>query len=289
MVLLSTWTIHQLVAEAACRLTSAGAENGKFEAEYLMQAVLGLSRSELFLRSCDAIPEYKVSCFQKMLARRLQNEPLQYIVGRTEFWSRPFTVTAAVLIPRQETEFVLEQVIALLQQQPSACTTLLDMGTGSGIIADVLADELSCHVVAVDCSFAALDIAKMNINRHQLQERVTFLCSDLFTGLRPREQFDCIVSNPPYVAEKEQNDLAREVREYEPSLALFAGDDGLDCYHRLVPESLGYLKKKGWLCLEIGATQGKAVQELLYNCGFRQVKLFLDYAGHSRLVVGQKI
>jgi len=282
------WSIRTTLIEAIGTLERAGCTTALFEAEYLMQSLLGISRVELFLHREQRLnPEEKAS-YQTMLNRRLQHEPLQYIVGEVEFWSRNFQVTPDVLIPRQETEFVLEQILSLVRRQGLDCRDILDMGTGSGVIADVLAEELDCPVVAVDSSPAALKVAAANINRHLLQDRVTFICSDLFAELNRRQQFDLIVSNPPYVAESEKKDLKQEVIEYEPASALFAGTDGLDCYRLLIPESVGYLNSGGWLCLEIGATQGPAIMEMMKECGYENVAVLVDYSDRPRLALGQK-
>ncbi len=283
-----TLTLRNVLQQAADRLERAGNTAALFEAEYLMQALLGISRVDLFLHGERRLNPEETEAYQTMLSRRLEQEPLQYIVGRVEFWSRDFLVTPDVLIPRHETEFVLERILSLVRRENIGCSHILDMGTGSGVIADVLAAELDCSVVAVDSSAAALGVAAVNINRHRLQDSVTFICSDLFGELNRQQQFDLIVSNPPYVAESEKKDLHPEVTEYEPDSALFAGPDGLDCYRRLIPESVDYLRPGGWLFLEIGATQGAAVMDMLQGSGFKNVAVDADYAERPRLALGQK-
>ncbi len=280
--------IRDLLLAAENRLAAAGCTEARFEARYLLQAVLHKTKTELFLHADAIVSPVDVSRFQSMLNRRLQQEPLQYIVGRVEFWSRDFQVTPDVLIPRQETEFVLEKILALVQEQALTVNTILDMGTGSGVIADVLASQLGCQVVAVDCSIAALAVARANIRMHDLHENVTFVCSDLFAAIPEQEQFDLIVSNPPYVGESEKEDLQPQVIAYEPASALFAGPEGLACYQRLIPESIGYLKAGGWLCLEIGAGQGKAINNMLQESGFENIAVLKDYADHPRLALGKK-
>jgi release factor glutamine methyltransferase len=284
----NAFTLHRILLEACGLLEKAGFSRGAFEAEYLLQALLGSTRAELFLHGDTIVDPVDVVNYQTMLRRRLKYEPLQYIVGEVEFWSREFQVSPAVLIPRQETEFVLEQILLLVRRQTFSCKQILDMGTGSGVIADVLADELNCHVVAVDCSQAALDIAYANISRHHLLEKTTFICSDLFTAIHKGQHFDLIVSNPPYVAESEKKDLHPEVTLYEPATALFAGCDGLDCYQRLIPESFEYLRPGGWLCMEIGASQGGAISKMLHINGYQEVTILTDYADRPRLAFGKK-
>lgn len=281
-------TVGNVLADARDILEGAGFTDGMFQAQYLLGFILGMTRTQLFLH-----PEKKISPaanleFRAMLERRLQHEPLQYIIGRVEFWSREFRVTPDVLIPRQETEFILEQILTAIRKHNFPCRRALDMGTGSGVIADVLADELDCQVVAVDCSLTAIKVARANIEDHGLLDKITFVCSDLFAQLPQGEQFDLIVSNPPYVAESEMHTIQAEIIDYEPSSALFAGSDGLDCYRRLIPESVNYLRPGGWLCLEIGADQGPAVQKILCENGYQNVTVFPDYAGRPRLVTAVK-
>ncbi len=280
--------VCDLLVEATIRLENSGIVKPRFEAEYLLQAVLGMSKAELFLYADKHVLLADMVKYRAMVTRRLKQEPLQYIVGKVEFWSREFQVTPDVLIPRQDTEFVLEQVVLHLRRQATPCRKILDMGTGSGVIADVLAGELECRVVAVDISTAALEIAQNNIASHDLLDKVTFIHSDLFASLPETELFDCIVSNPPYVAELDKKDLHPEVVEFEPAGALFAGADGLDCYRDLIPESIHYLEPGGWLCLEIGASQGEEISAMLHDNGYHDVEILSDYAGHSRLALGRK-
>jgi release factor glutamine methyltransferase len=281
-------TVGELLAKAISKFQDAGCARPRFEAEYLLQAALGVNKATLFLSSRRRVAPEDIVCCQSMLDRRLAREPLQYIVGEVEFWSRNFLVTPDVLIPRQETEFVLEQVLSLVGRQADVCLQVLDMGTGSGIIADVLASELSCQVIAVDSSPLALKVAKTNIIAHNQQNRVSLVCSDLFSALTMQQQFDVIVSNPPYVAETEKDDLHPEVTSYEPFSALFAGPDGLDCYRRLIPESYEYLRPGGWLCLEIGMLQGPEIMEMLQVHGYRDVAILSDYAARPRFARGKK-
>ncbi len=261
-----------------------------FEAQYLLLAVLHINKAALFLSLENRMTARQAARFGTMVERRLLGEPLQYIVGSVEFWSRNFRLTPDVLIPRHETEFVLEQAIALLKGQYPCPETLriLDMGTGSGVIADVLAGELGCHVLACDISPSALAVAAGNISEHHLESQVTLVCSDLFAAISPTRKFDCIISNPPYVAEYEKGELAAEVAQFEPGRALFAGCDGLDCYRRLIPQSYTFLHAGGWLMLEIGACQGEDVALMLRNAGYRNIDIGLDYSGRARFACGRK-
>ena len=282
--------IGRVLAQATRNFEQAEISRPDFEAQYLLLAVLHINKATLFLSLKNRMKARQAERFNTMVSRRLQGEPLQYIVGSVEFWSKNFHLTPDVLIPRHETEFVLEQTIALLKSQfpcPQKLR-LLDMGTGSGVIADVLAGELGCHVLGVDISAPALAVAARNITEHQLEKRVALICSDLFAAISRTRKFDCIVANPPYIAEHEKEELADEIIQFEPGKALFAGDDGLDCYRRLIPESSAFLYPGGWLILEIGAYQGQAVSLMLRDAGYRSISIQLDYSGRSRFACGKK-
>lgn len=283
-------TVGDFLNQATGDFQHTGICRPHFEAQYLLQAVLNINKASLLLAIQKKLTPEQASLFHSMVARRLQGEPLQYIVGNVEFWSRRFRVTSDVLIPRQETEFVLEQALDLLNKHYSRPSDLklLDMGTGSGVIADVLADELGCSILAVDISAQALAVAAGNIRNHHLQDKVTLVCSDLFSAISQRQYFDCIVANPPYVAEQERDGLSPEVAEFEPGQALFAGQDGLECYRRLIPESIFSLHSHGWLILEIGAFQEREIEEMLRENKYRNVRIRLDYAGRPRFACGQK-
>ncbi len=286
----SSVSIAEIRAWAIRTLQDGGIQRADFEAEYLLQALLKINRAALFLLNNEDLSPQQVPVFQTMINRRLAGEPLQYIVGTAEFWSKTFKVTPDVLIPRQETEFVVEQTIFLLHDQftRSNRLRLLDMGTGSGVIADILADETGCAVLAVDISPAALVVADTNIRKHHLRDRVELVCSDLFSAILSANRFDCIVANPPYVAENEKDDLTAEVVAFEPSRALFAGHDGLACYRRLIPDSLDFLSDGGWLILEIGASQDMVVKELFAENGYRNIDVRMDYSGRPRFACGRK-
>ncbi len=282
--------IGRVLAGATRKLECAEISRPDFEAQYLLLAVLHINKASLFLSLENKMSARQVERFGTMVGRRIHGEPLQYIVGSVEFWSKIFHLTPDVLIPRHETEFVLEQTIALLKHWFPCPEKLqvLDMGTGSGVIADVLAGELGCHVLACDISSPALAVAAGNIAEHQLENLVTLVCSDLFEAISTTWKFDCIIANPPYVAEHEKEELADEVIQFEPGQALFAGDDGLDCYRRLIPESYAFLHSGGWLMLEIGASQGEAVSLMLRDAGYQNINIRSDYCRRPRFACGRK-
>lgn len=216
-----------------------------------------------------------------LVQRRLSGEPIQYIVGETEFYGLPFRVTPDVLIPRPETEHLVENVVALAR--PLNQPRIVDVGTGSGAIAITLALELpETLVAATDMSEAALSVAQENARHNCVVNRIRFLCGDLLTPVAG-EQFDLIVSNPPYVPTADRGSLAVEVRDYEPALALFAGNDGLDIYRRLIPQGHSALASGGFIALEIGHGQAEAIRNLLSSAGFTQIEFTPDLQGIPRV------
>ncbi len=279
-------TVQEVLINASELLAKAGIDNGQFEAGYLLQELLNCNRAALFLRYEELLSPLNLELFFSMVERRCRYEPLQYITGKVEFWSLNFFVSPAVLIPRPETEFVLEQVLSFANEHRSDKKKgrFLDMCTGSGVMAVVLALELSGSLLVIDNSLAALLVARKNIQKHRLQERISLVCSDLFNSLAKHNSFDLIVANPPYIGEQEKKSLQMEVARFEPEQALFAGNDGLDCYQRLIPESIRYLNKGGLLCLEIGATQADAIVEILTAAGYCNITVRCDYSGRPRFV-----
>ena len=282
--------IDTLLQQAQNHLARAGRERPSFEAGYLLEEALGLNRAEIFLHGKNRVSRRDLVLYQTMIKQRIQGRPLQYIVGKTHFWSKEFRVTPDVLIPRPETEFVVEQAIARLGavQSPTGRIRLLDLGTGSGIIADILADELACDVIGVDVSEPALQVARRNIVAHKLEGRVSLLCSDLFAALAPRGDFQAFIANLPYLETSQRPFLDREVVDHEPALALFAGPDGLDCYRRCIKQAGQYLRKNGWLILEIGAAQKQEIARMLLESGFMDIDILHDYGGLPRCACARK-
>ncbi len=277
--------IHTFVQDAIRQLAEAGVEEAALDARLLLEFVTSYSRSDLILRAQEELAPEMVDQYRKLIGQRQQHIPLQYLTGEQEFWSLSLRVTPAVLIPRPETEFVLEQALAVLPRTREQL--LLDMCTGSGAIALVLARELGCRVVGADLSEAALAVACHNCSRHQGDGRVDLVCSDLFTGLHAAGQFDAIISNPPYIADAELAGLEPEVARYEPMMALSGGASGLDCIRRIIARAPAFLRPGGWLVLEIGADQQSSVQTLFQKSGcFEQIVVLCDYAGLPRVARG---
>jgi len=251
------------------------------EAEILVSAVTGIRRGLLFL-SMDAETGDAPDRLLPLVARRAAGEPLQYVLGAWDFFGREFLLSRDTLIPRPETEGLVERVLAVLLRKGEAQSLVLDVGTGSGAIAVTLAVEVpSARVVATDVSLGALRTARENARRHAVDGRVRFACCDADSALKCGGRFDVVVSNPPYVAEGEWESLPAEVRDHEPPQALRAGPDGLSVLRRLVAGAAGLLSPGGELWCEIGASMGAAVAALPAG-GLRHLGVFPDLAGRNR-------
>ncbi len=277
--------LHTALGNAAARLASGPhPDRARRDAESLLLHSTGLSRSGLLAHDTDELPPAQAAAFDALLARRLRGEPIQQMTGTAEFYGLPFRVTPDVLIPRPETEHLVERAISLAT--PFAAPRILDIGTGSGVIAVALAHTLPhAAVSAVDLSPAALAVARDNAARNEV--RVRFLEGDLLAPV-VAEQFDLIASNPPYVPETDRPTLAVEVRDFEPALALFAGPDGLTVYRRLIPQAFAALVPGGWLLLEIGFGQRDAIDALLAAAGFASIAFTPDLQGIPRVAEARR-
>jgi release factor glutamine methyltransferase len=279
-----SWTVLALLKWTANYFAGKGIENGRLDAELLLAEILHLNRIGLYLNFDRPVQSDELAAFRALIERRARREPIAYILGHCEFWSLTFKVGPAVLIPRGDTETLVEAALKVLP--PGG--TLLDVGVGSGAIALALAHERpDLSVEGIDLSPAALAIATENAQRLGLAERVALRQGNLF-ALDGSKQYDAIVSNPPYIASGEKATLMPEVRDFEPSLALFAGADGLDCYRALVPAAKALLKSSGTLLVEVGAGQATAVAELFAVAGYVEICTSRDLAGIERVVGGRK-
>ncbi|SRR5579883_2534214 len=267
---------------AAQRLDAAGIETARLDAEVLMAAACGVSRSEVITGLRLPAPE-ALERFRRFISRRELREPLPYIVGYREFYSLNLIVSPAVLIPRPETEAIVDAALAVLAKNPKA--HVLDLGTGSGCIAlAIAANTPRARIMATDVSAAALEVARLNAERLGLSDRVDFQCGDLFDAVN-RARFDLIVSNPPYV--KETAVLAPEISRFEPQVALYAGADGLEFYRRIAATVPDHLEPGGNLIVEVGAGQAGPVAEMLRKSGAVEISIERDLAGISRVVRGR--
>ncbi len=261
-------------------------ERARRDAELLLLHLLGRNRAWLMAHTDEPFGGCTAIGYGALLDRRAQGEPIQYITGETEFYGLPFRVTPDVLIPRPETEHLVEKALELAGAW--AAPRIVDVGTGSGAIAVALACQSpQAAITAIDLSPAALQMARENAERNGVAGRIRFCEGDLL-GPVAGERFELVVSNPPYVAEVDREMLAVEVREHEPALALFAGDDGLGVYRRLIPAAYARLTQGGSLLLEIGQGQFDAVSGLLAEVGFGQIEFIRDLQGIRRVALGRR-
>jgi len=260
---------------------------GPAEAEILVSAVTGVPRALLFL-SRDLETGDAADRLRPLLARRAAGEPLQYVLGAWDFFGREYRLSRETLIPRPETEGLVERVVAALRRRGDLPVLALDVGTGCGAIAVTIALEAArARVVATDISPGALRTARANAVRHGVEARVAFVGCDLHSALKCGDRFDVVVSNPPYVAEGDWRKLPSAVRDHEPPRALLAGPDGLYVLRRLVAEAGGILRPGGELWCEIGETQGAGVAALPSGL-LRLQGVFRDLAGRDRYAAWQK-
>lgn len=257
-------------------------------AEALLIHAVGRDRAFL-----HAHPEYELTqrearAFEAAVAKRASGIPLQYITGHQEFWGLDFIVTPAVLIPRPETEHLVESALQLIRESVIERPRIVDVGTGSGcIILSVAREVQNAELHAVDISNPALQVARENAERLRLSDRVTFHESDLLTNFpRAPDYFDFVLSNPPYVGRSEADKVQREVREHEPEVAVFGGERGLDIYERLIPQAQQVLKPGGYLLLEIGYSIEEPVRNLLE--AWKEVRAVPDLQGIPRVIIARK-
>ena len=281
-----------LARDAAARLRAAGVPDAERDAELLLLHVLDLGRAALHARPDRPVDPAAARRYLDLVLRRARREPLQYLTGVQEFWSLPFRVTPAVLIPRPESEGILEALLALPHPAGAGRPRLLDLGTGSGCLAIAAAHALpEARVVAVDSSGEALEVARENARRLGVADRVTLVLGNLAAELVDAEpgRFDAVLSNPPYIAEADLAGLAPEVRDHEPREALTPGPDPLAVHRRILAEAPELLAPGGWLLVEIGAGQEDAVRAL-YASQDRIVLQSIrpDLAGLARVVVSRR-
>jgi release factor glutamine methyltransferase len=292
--------LKQALASAVQRLEAADVGSPRMNAEVLLMFVLGADRAYLYAHSERELTLEEEARYDEVLAQRATGTPSQYITGHQEFWGLDFVVSPDVLIPRPETEHLVEAVLELACGVPHP--KLVDVGTGSGCVALALANELKdAEVYAVDLSVDVLEIARANAARLQLEQRVRFLRANVLAVIPTEDSspgggicvsdfrdFDFVVSNPPYVAFSEADKVQKSVFEYEPRMAVFAGENGLDVIQPLVKQSHQALKGSGWLALEIGYSMRDAVADLLTSKEWNDIRVIPDLQGIPRVIVARK-
>lgn len=284
-------TIAGVLRHGRTRLQEAGIDTPRLDAEVLLMEALGWSREDLCRNPEGELSEAQAQRFESLVSRRLQAEPVAYVTGTQEFWSLDFRVTPDVLIPRPETEHLVEIVVAFLASRPGPCR-VLEIGTGSGAVAVCLARECAeAEIWATDVSAPALDVARDNASRHGVDGKIQWLRGDLFAPVQGLAGwFDVLVSNPPYVPGGEIGGLRRDVRDWEPLLALDGGADGMDFYRRFASEGARHLREGGLLAVEVGVEQGATVSRLFdAQAELGRIRVRQDYAGLPRVVTAERI
>ncbi len=283
------WTILELLKWTTGFLGSRDIDSPRADAEVLLAAALGVDRIDLYVRYDQPLTAEELSQYKSMIKRRIRREPVAYIVGTKEFWSLSLRVCSDVLIPRPETECLVEKALGLIPEH--SALKIFEIGTGTGAVSLALASERPCcRVIASDISPSALRVARNNADDHGLGERVSFLCGNacfpLKTDLR---HLDMILSNPPYIRTAELDGLQPEITLYEPRRALDGGPDGLDCIRGMITSAHRFLKPSGYLLLEIGHDQRQAVAQVAQTVGcYDPIWFEKDYSGHDRLALMHK-
>ncbi len=287
------WTIKKLLEWMASHFGQKGIDSPRLTAEIILSFVLQMERIELYTHFDEVVQKLQLDKLHNLVKRCLQNEPVQYLTGRCEFYSLSLKVAPDCLIPRPETELLVERAIEFLRSRAGA-QYVCDLCTGCGCVAVAVAKNFpDAKIIATDVCDKALSIAAENIAKYNLSERIELLQGDLFKPVISRldvKEFDLIVCNPPYVSKTEYEKLDLKVRNYEPKLALAGGPDGLDIYRRIAAEVPGHLKKEGAVILEIGCLQGKQVKELLEETNaFGPIKVEKDFNNNDRIVTAIRV
>lgn len=285
------WTVRRLLEWTSAFFTRKHLDSPRLSAEMLLSHVLGIPRIGLYTNYERVVGDEKLAGFRDLVKRAGEDEPIAYLTGRAPFFNLEFEVSRDVLIPRADTETLVENVLQLARMTSGMeSPRVLDLCTGSGCIAAAIAHHLrSANVVATDVSPAAADVARRNLDRLELSNRVSVLCGDLFSPLEAlverSQPFDLIVSNPPYIPTRELAELDRSVRDYEPHVALDGGEDGLDFHRRILEQAPGRLRPAGMMFLEIAFNQGAAAMEIAaVNQNFCNARIIKDNAGRDRVL-----
>jgi release factor glutamine methyltransferase len=289
---MQTWTIQKLLNWTTEYLTNKGVDSPRLSAELLISHVLGLKRIELYTQFNRQVLKQPLDHLHDLVKRAGLHEPVAYLTGKTEFYSLELEITSDCLVPRPETELLVQRAIEFLRTRYGT-QYVCDLCTGSGCIAVAITKNFpDVHIIATDISAAALEVAARNVEKYKLNEHVQLLCGDLFEPIIQQldvKQFDLIVCNPPYVSTSEYEKLDKNVKDYEPESALLAGEDGLDVYRKIIEKVDDFLKSGAALILEIGYAQGPAVRDLLEQSGiFAEIKIEKDFHDNDRIVIAKK-
>ncbi len=288
-----TWTVGRLLTWTADYLKKSGSTSPRLDAEVLLSHARGCQRIELYTAFDEEPSEQVRAAFREMVKRRAEGSPVAYLVGYKEFYSATFEVNPDVLIPRPETEHLVVDALDRAKELAAGGKQLqvVDVGTGSGAIAVSVAKHFAkCHVTAVDISPAALDVARRNAQRHALaDDRIQFVQGDLLSWCKPDQQFDLILSNPPYVSPEEFQSLAKSVRDFEPKLALVAEPDGGSIIVKLIEQAAKHLRPGGFLIFEFSPMLAGRLGQLITQPGdWSEPQITKDLAGHARIVTLKK-
>lgn len=283
-----TWKFLSLIEWSTDHLSSQGFEDCRLNAELLLAHVLQLSRVQLYTQYDRPLSLTELAAYKSLFRRRLAHEPLQYILGETEFMGLPLFVNPSVLIPRPETEQLVERSLEALRAIENGNPAVLDIGTGSGNI--VIAVGVHCptaNITSVDISAAALETARRNVERHHIKN-IKLLQADVFTDFLPDEAFDLIVSNPPYISAEDFETLQPEIRDFEPKIATTDGGDGLRFIRRISDLAMKKLKPGGWLLMEVAYNQSEQAQAIARENGLTSIEICDDLSGVPRIIRGRK-
>ena len=279
-------TIKEILIQYSKELENIS-DTPRLDVEMLLKKALGDVDSMYIRMYLDKqLTEEQEKYFLEMIKERLNERPIAYIIGNREFMGLDFFVQEGVLIPRPDTETLVEEIINICNNRTGL--NILDIGTGSGAITISLAKYLDkSHVISADISDIALEIASKNAISNNVDERIDFIKSDVFSNVPKEEKFDLIVSNPPYIPTNDIDELSEEVRLHDPVLALDGDTDGLKFYKAITKQSVNYLKENGYLCYEIGYNQAEDVRNIMEQCGYSGIKVIKDLAGLDRVVIGR--
>lgn len=280
-------TIKEALNEAYQKLKNRNIESYKIDAQILLYTVLNTDRVFILSNGEKELSKEDYDNFTQLIKKREEKIPIAYLISKGDFMGIDLVVESGVLIPRGETEILVEVALEFLKDKSDI--KVLDMCAGSGCVGIAIAmNNLKTQIIETDISNVSKKIVNINVDKYDLKDRVQFVSSDLFENIDKKSKFDIIVSNPPYIETEEINNLMEDVKNYEPHIALDGGNDGLQFYRKITKEAGYFLKENGMLAFETGYKQGKEVESLLKKNGYKNIKILKDLSGHDRIVHGIK-